>query len=92
MILRLSFISLLIWNLIEKQLRDYIAENNCSLPGWNNQTTVKPTTYMLSTKFNGVTIYKKGNNRILSKEMNDVQKAYLKAIKVDETIFTELKN
>ena len=35
---------------------------------------------------------KKGNNRILSKEMNDVQKAYLKAIKVDETIFTELKS
>jgi transposase len=35
--------ALLIWNLIEHVLRQYIKEHDVELPGWDNKPTWRPT-------------------------------------------------
>jgi transposase len=46
-------ISLLIWNLIERTLRCFIQKENATITGWDNKQTVKPTAFMMTTKFTG---------------------------------------
>lgn len=36
-------ISLLIWRLMERSMRQYVENNNCTLPGWIKRKTNKPT-------------------------------------------------
>jgi transposase len=37
-------ISLLIWRLMERSLRQYVESNDCTLPGWVRRQTKKPIT------------------------------------------------
>ncbi len=78
-------IALLIWNLIEHVLRKYIEEFNITLPGWENNPTTRPTTFMMSTKFTGLQVVKIGPLRKFAQSLNDVQKVYLKALGLSES-------
>ena len=44
-------LSLLVWRLIEYNMRRYAQENEKDLPGWKKRRTEKPTTFMLMTRF-----------------------------------------
>jgi transposase len=44
-------ISLLIWRLIERSMRNYVEENDTTITGWVNRRTKKPTSFMMTTKF-----------------------------------------
>ena len=44
-------IALLIWNLIQRQLRRHIEQTGETLPGWVNRPTPRPTAFMFSVKF-----------------------------------------
>ena len=47
-------ISLLIWRMMESEMRRYLKETNQQLHGWDNKLTSRPTSYVVTKKFKGV--------------------------------------
>ncbi len=73
-------ISLLIWNLIQYVLRQYINSHQTTLPGWDKKQTARPTAFMMSIKFAGVQILRFKGQRQLGRSLNTAQKRYLEAL------------
>lgn len=71
--------ALLVWNLMEHTMREFIEKTNSTLPGWDGKMTDKPTSFMMSTKFHGLKIVRIGDKRFLAECLNKTQIAYLKA-------------
>jgi len=80
-------LSLLVWRLIEREMRQYIEREKRDLPGWKKRRTTRPTTFMLTTKFQGVMIIKVGNIRKLNKPLTEQQREYLLALNVNPNVF-----
>lgn len=81
-------ISLLIWRLMERSMRQYIKANDCTLNGWERRPTKKPTAFMMTTKFSGILIITIGKHRQLARPLKDFQREYLKAMGVSSEGFT----
>ena len=81
-------IALLIWRLMEAQMRRTLEQTQTSLPGWDNKPTRRPTAYMVTIKFKGLLILKQGAHRRLARALSNAQQAFLKALGVEENIFT----
>ena len=81
-------LSLLIWRLIEYNMRRYAKENNRDLPGWEKRRTYKPTSFMVMSSFRYLLILKIGNQRRLAKPLSRNQLEYLRALGLKATIFT----
>ena len=81
-------ISLLIWRLMERSMRQYVEANNCTLTGWERRPTKKPTSFMMTTKFAGILVITIGSNRQLAKPLKDFQLEYLQAMGVTAEVFT----
>ena len=81
-------ISLLIWRLMERSMRQYVEANDCTLPGWVRRQTKKPTTFMMTTKFTSVMVITIGPHRQLVKPLKPFQQEYLKALGVTADVFT----
>jgi len=81
-------ISLLIWRLMERSMRQYVETNDCELPGWVRRKTKKPTSFMMTTKFSSVIVVAFGTRRQLAKPLKPVQLEYLKALGVTADTFT----
>lgn len=75
-------ISLLVRNLIEFVLRNHIATTNRSLPGWDHKQTMRPTTFMMTTKFYGILILNYEGQRSFESPLTQEQKEYLVALKM----------
>ena len=76
--------ALLIWNLIEHVLRQYVAERDVVLPGRDNKSTPRPTAFMMSTKFLGLQIVRVGVICRLAKPLTTVQRIFLQALGLAE--------
>ncbi len=81
-------ISLLIWRLMERSMRQYIEANDCTLTGWERRPTKKPTAFMMTTKFSGILVITIGQHRQLARPMKEFQHEYLKAMGVTSKVFT----
>ncbi len=81
-------ISLLIWRLMERSMRQYVEHNDCTLPGWMRRQTKKPTAFMMTTKFTSILVITLGLHRQLAKPLKPFQQEYLKALKVTVDAFT----
>lgn len=81
-------ISLLIWRLMERSMRQYVETNDCTLPGWVRRQTKKPTTFMMTTKFTSIMVITVGRHRQLAKPLKTYQQEYLKALGVTVDVFT----
>jgi transposase len=81
-------ISLLIWRLMERSMRQYVETNDCTLPGWVRRQTKKPTTFMMTTKFTSVMVITIGLHRQLAKPLKPFQQEYLTALGVTADAFT----
>jgi len=77
-------ISLLVWNLIEHTLRQYIKEYEVTLPGWDKKQTTRPTAFMMSTKFMGLQVVRVAGICRLATALTDGQKRYLNALDLSE--------
>lgn len=75
-------LSLLVWRLIERSMRQFVEKGDRDLPGWERRRTTRPTTFMLMTKFQGVMIIKIGSERRLNKPLKPQQLEYLSALEV----------
>jgi len=81
-------ISLLIWRLMERSMRQYVEANDCTLPGWVRRQTKKPTAFMMTTKFASVMVITIAHHRQLAKPLKLFQREYLKALGVTAEAFT----
>jgi transposase len=81
-------ISLLIWRLMERSMRQYVEENDCTLTGWERRPTKKPTSFMMTTKFAGILVITTRKYRQLARPLKDFQREYLHAMGVTEEVFT----
>jgi transposase len=81
-------ISLLIWRLMERSMRQYVEVNDCTLTGWERRPTKKPTSFMMTTKFAGILVITIGKNRQLARPLKDFQREYLQAMGVTAEVFT----
>jgi transposase len=80
-------ISLLIWRLMEFEMRRHLQRTDTTLPGWDNKPTRRPTAYMVTIKFKGLLILKHNVHRRLARPLSDVQQAFLRALGLEEDIF-----
>jgi len=76
--------SLLVWNLIEHTLRQYIKECEVTLPGWDKKQTTRPTAFMMSIKFMGLQVVRVAGICRLTAPLTDGQKRYLDALNLSE--------
>jgi len=53
-------LSLLLWHLMERQMRAHVASTGRPLTGWAKKPTERPTAFMMLTKFAGVLVCKVG--------------------------------
>ena len=81
-------ISLLIWRLMERSMRQYVEANDCTLPGWVHRQTKKPTAFMMTTKFASIMVITIDHHRQLAKPLKLFQREYLKALGVTAEAFT----
>jgi len=75
-------IALLVWNLMERAMRQYVGESQRTIPGWDKKQTDRPTSFMMSTKFTGLMVVKVGDQRTLGRKLTAVQQVYLKALNI----------
>jgi transposase len=80
-------IALLIWRLIERSLRQYVQEQNCTISGWDKRQTTRPTTFMMTTKFINIFVVTMGKQRSLARPLKPVQVEYLNALKLTPDIY-----
>ncbi len=80
-------LALLIWRLMERNLKLYIENTGKLLPGWKQRMIKNPTSFMMSTKFLNIIVITIGNQRKLARPLNEVQIKYLKALGVSPDIF-----
>lgn len=81
-------LALLLWRLVERALRVYVETTGTAWPGWNKQETLKPTAFMMLTKFAAVLVLKVGFHRQLAQPLAAGQQAYLSALGVPATACT----
>ena len=84
-------ISLLVWNLIERSMREYVKQTGNTLQCWDRKETYRPTSFMMSTKFSGVMVTKINNYRILANKLTSIQHAYLVALNLTPAVFISVK-
>ena len=81
-------LSLLIWRLMERCMRQYIQSTGTMITGWKKKPTSLPTSFMMTTKFLEIIVLKSGNKRQLARPLRPVQLEYLQALDLSPDIFT----
>ena len=78
---------LLIWNLIERQLRRHVEESGETLDGWDRKRTRRPTSFMFSVKFRWIILLRDHGRRRLASPLTEAQREYLHALGFTEDIY-----
>ena len=82
-------VSLMIWNLIQRELRNSAQVRNGELNDLNKRPTKRPTGYLMMSPLSGTIILKYGNQRLLTRKgIRPQGLKYLKALGFDEGIYT----
>jgi len=82
-------VSLMIWNLMRRELRSSEQVRAGQLNDLNKKPTERPTSYLLMCQLSGVIVLRHGNVRHLPRNGIKPQgMEYLKALGFDETIYT----
>jgi transposase len=81
-------ISLLIWRLMERCMRQYIESTGSTITGWKKRPTKRPTSFMMTTKFLEILVLKSGSKRQLARPLRPVQLEFLQALNLNSDIFT----
>jgi hypothetical protein len=82
------WLSLLLWRLMERQMRAHVESTGAPVMGWDKQTTERPTTCMMMTTCAGVLVLKGGPPRQLARPLSAVPTPYLVARRVPVTCCT----
>jgi len=83
-------IALIVWRLMERSLRIYVKNTGEPLPGWKNRKTDKPTAFMVAVSMFGVNVIMlRDHKRLILKKPRKKQAAYLKALGLNESVYTD---
>jgi len=83
-------LALLIWNLMQRQMRNFLEKQDSTLEGLDGKPTKRPTSYMMTTKFRFILVLRSGGSRLLKKPLSKTQKEYLRALGLKESIYTSI--
>lgn len=81
-------ISLLVWSLMERTMRKNLKETGKQINGWVKRKTTRPTSYMMTRKFLGITVVEMDGKRYLTRPLKDVQLQYLEILEVPPEMIT----
>jgi transposase len=81
-------LALLLWRVLERSMRAHVNTTGTVLAGWDKKATVRPTAFMMVTKFSGVIVLKVGQQRRLAQPLSTVQQQYLTALGLQVSCFT----
>jgi len=85
-------ISLMVWRLMERSMRLYVEAEGVTIPGLNKQQTKRPTSYMLTVHMNGIMVIQTTDGqRAFLRQPKETQIIYLKALGLNEQVFTNPK-
>ena len=84
-------ISLLVWNLMERSMRQFVEKSGITLPGWVKRQTDRPTSFMMTTKLKGIMVIKRGKERFFARKLSHVQEIYLQALGITPEVFLSPK-
>jgi transposase len=79
----------LIWNLMQRTMRKHLEKTGGVLQGWDGKLTDRPTSFMMTTKFQGIMVAAVGNIRAITPALNHVQIDYLRALDLPTRIFID---
>jgi transposase len=65
-------LALMLWRLMERQMRQHLGTTETTLPGWDKKATERPTSFMMTTKFAGLLVLKVGGHRQLARPLSGV--------------------
>ncbi|MFC1835212.1 transposase, partial [Thermodesulfobacteriota bacterium] len=57
--------------------------------GWDKRQTSRPTSFMMSIKFQSVLVFRTDSGRFLANPLNSTQLEYLRILGLSPEIFTE---
>jgi transposase len=81
-------LSLMLWRLVERQMRAHVETTGVTLIGWDKKPTTRPTAFMMTSKFAGMLILKIGRHRHLARPLSGEQQQYLTALGLVTSCFT----
>ena len=82
-------IALLIVRLMERSMRAHVAKTNTTMPGWDRKQTTKPTAFMMIIAMTGIMVAHIGDRRWLLRGPGPTPLAFLRALGLDPTVFTD---
>lgn len=80
-------LSLLLWRLMERQMRAHVEATGTPLIGWDKKPTARPTAFMMTSTFAGLLVLKSGKHRQLARPLSGVQQQYLTAFDLTSSCF-----
>jgi len=82
-------IALMIWRLMERNMRKYVESTGKQLPGWAGRATERPTSFMMTTVIRGIMVARIGNHRHLLCRPKDAPAAFIAAMGLDSNVFID---
>jgi len=82
-------IALMIWRLMERSMRTYVAQSRTRLPGWDNRTTDKPTAFMMTTAMTEIKVVVIDGQRHPLRGPSPNQLAFLKSLGLGPSAFLD---
>jgi len=82
-------IALMVWRLMERNMRKYTETTGTQLPGWAGRATDRPTSFMMTTVMRGIMVAKIGTHRHLLCPPKDAPAAFIAAMGLDSNVFTD---
>jgi len=76
--------SLLVWNLMEHVMRQYLKRTDSTVPGWDRKPTQTPTSFMMTTKFKGVLVVEVDGEWEFTVPLTSEQQHYVRALELTE--------
>lgn len=81
-------LALMIWRLLEREMRMSLAAEGSKITGWVKRETSRPTSFMMTTKFIGIFVLTEGKVRRLARPLTPIQLGYLRVLNLNPDIFT----
>lgn len=82
-------IALMIWRLMERQMRLYLEAEETTLPGWDNKPTTRPTSFMMTTVFDDILTASVQGTRVILRGIGPQQELFLPALGVTDSVYTD---
>jgi len=82
-------LSLMVWRLMERNMRLSLKSNGSTVQGWDKKATSSPTSLMITAFFKSMVVIRTQERRFLGNGLSSMQSEYLKILNVSSRVFTD---